>query len=104
MTRHEISEALFRSAEKWQRNASCRWIEEAQTGYMTCPLCAIFYDRNCSGCPIMLDTGQAMCRGTTYLEAAEAKDLVREGLAPLSSFHAPAKQYADLLERLWRMS
>lgn len=104
MNRHVISDALYRSTEKWRRNASCRRIEEAQTGYLTCPLCAIFYDRDCNGCPVMLDTGQAMCRGTSYLEAAEAKDLVRAGVAPLSDFHAPAKEYADLLERLWRAS
>lgn len=104
MTRHDISNALFRSVEKWQRNATCTRIEEAQTGWMTCPLCAIFYERECVGCPVMAHTGQAMCRGTTYLEAADAKGLVQVGLAPLSDFHTPAKQYADLLERLWRAS
>jgi uncharacterized protein YbaR (Trm112 family) len=104
MTHHDVTEALYRSVEKWQRNASCRRIEEAQTGYLTCPLCALFYDRDCEGCPVMLDTGQALCRGTSYLEAAEAKDLVKSGHWPLSAFHVPAKEYADLLERLWRAS
>jgi len=104
MNRQEISDALFRSVEKWQRNASCTDIAEAQTGYLTCPLCALFYNRECKGCPVALHTGQPMCRGTTYLEAADAKDLVMAGLAPLSDFHSPARQYADLLERLWRAS
>lgn len=104
MNRHVISDALFQSVEKWQRNASCTRIEETKTGWMTCPLCAIFYERECKGCPVAQHTGQVLCRGTTYLEAADAKDLVIAGLAPLSDFHAPAKQYADLLERLWRAS
>lgn len=102
--RGTITDALYRSVEKWRANASCRDIEETRTGYLTCPLCALFYDKGCKGCPVSQHTGQMMCRGTTYLEAADAKDLVRAGLAPLSAFQAPAKEYAKLLERLWRAS
>lgn len=104
MDRRTISEALYESVQKWEHNASCTDIETTKTGYLTCPLCALFYEKECSGCPIRLHTGQVLCRGTTYLEAHDAKDLVRAGLAPISSFHAPAKEYARLLDRLWRAS
>lgn len=94
--------ALYEAREKWLHNADCVDIKEAKVGYLTCPLCDLFYGKDCVGCPIMNFTGEPLCRGTTYLEAWKAKEAVVRGEAPISTFHRPAKEYADLLDKLWR--
>ncbi len=95
------SEALYQSIIKWQDNAGCTDIEKALTGQLTCPLCEVFYARECVGCPVAEETGQVMCKGTTYSEAHRARKAVRDG-APMSTFTEPAKRYLELLEMLWR--
>ena len=97
-----VGEALFDAREKWLQNASCVDIKEAKVGYLTCPLCDLFYGNDCVGCPIMNFTGQPLCGGTTYLEAWGAARTVKRGEAPIAAFHRPAKAYADLLDKLWR--
>jgi hypothetical protein len=98
----ETSRALFASWEKWQCNASCLDVADAKTGQEACPLCNLSLARGCSGCPVARETGEAMCRGTSYGQAFDAKKRVLAGLAPIEAFHGPAQEYADLLERLWR--
>ena len=95
---------MYDAIQKWDRNASCQDAAEAKTGYLTCPLCNLYYDRGCKGCPVASETGQPLCRGTSYLEAAAAKDMVVQGLAPIASFQKPAREYADLLRVIWRKS
>lgn len=95
------TEAHYQSILKWQENARCTDIEKAQTGQLTCPLCDMFYDQQCVGCPVAEETGQVMCKGTTYSEAHRARKAVREG-APMSTFTEPAKAYLEFLEMLWR--
>lgn len=98
----EALEPLYQSIKKWQDNVRCTDIDKALTGQLTCPLCEVFYHRDCAGCPVAEETGQVMCRGTTYSEAHRAKDAIAEGLAPMSTFTEPAKKYLEFLEMLWR--
>jgi hypothetical protein len=98
----EAVEPLYQSMLKWQTNATCKDIAQAQTGQLTCPLCDVFYAQACVGCPVAEETGQTLCHGTTYSAAHRARRAVLDGLAPMSDFTAPAKQYAALLEKIWR--
>ena len=97
-----VDDALYRSIEKWQRNAFCTDIEETLTGQGHCPLCALFLGSDCKGCPVAMETGQILCRGTSYNRAYDVKIEVREGKALIGEFSRHAQNYTDFLDRIWR--
>lgn len=66
--------ALNESIAKWERNAKA----ETPANYLTtpadCPLCELFfgYPKYCEGCPVAECTGEAVCDGSPYDDAAKA--------------------------------
>jgi hypothetical protein len=59
--------ALKRSIKKWKRNAAGK---PAKTGCADCPLCVLFWEDNCRGCPVYKHTGRIDCRETPYVQEA----------------------------------
>jgi hypothetical protein len=62
--------ALVQSIEKWKRNAEAETPEEYLTGWRDCPLCHLYYEYNCYGCPISKHVNNRGCDDTPY-EAAQ---------------------------------
>lgn len=65
-------EALKASIAKWEKNAVAKTTGDYLKSVKDCPLCGLFYAKDCDGCPISEKTGQTVCEGTPYAEAAEA--------------------------------
>ena len=55
--------ALKGSIRKWQRIVAGDGHDE---GNDNCPLCKVYFDRNCKGCPVAKATGEIQCGGTPY--------------------------------------
>lgn len=71
----------WKSVEKWHEKY--RYPALSSYGPNTCPLCGKYYvygyeAGSCRRCPIALDTGEPMCRGTPY-ERVEASIMTIEG-------------------------
>ncbi|MFN3824099.1 MAG: hypothetical protein ACK4RN_08985 [Pseudorhodobacter sp.] len=67
----ETALALNRSVMRWHRIANLSSLsDEALDG--ECPLCLLFLDGKCVGCPIADMTGQTGCRGTNHSAAMRA--------------------------------
>lgn len=66
----ETLEALKGSIKKWERV-----IAEGTDGtnWMDCPLCLLFWERNCRNCPVKDRTGRRMCQGSPFEAYAEAR-------------------------------
>jgi hypothetical protein len=64
-------EALRGSIAKWERV-----VAEGTDGtqWKDCPLCLLFWDDYCRGCPVMNATGWSVCRGSPF----SAYDRARE--------------------------
>lgn len=56
--------ALKGSITKWERIAERRGVD---LGPDNCPLCKLFYKKECVGCPVMEKTGRAQCYSTPYI-------------------------------------
>lgn len=54
-------EALKISIGTWERRAAGAKIEVAPAN---CALCDLFYDNDCTGCPVLAATGLFQCAGT----------------------------------------
>lgn len=55
--------AAWGSAEKWRRI----WKgEDSDKGAENCPLCHLFFEDSCAGCPVAKLTNQKICFGTPY--------------------------------------
>jgi hypothetical protein len=63
--------ALKRSIEKWEGNASGRYV---RTGVYDCPLCGLFWNDRCSGCPVQARTGSKYCKASPYDYAEQARE------------------------------
>jgi hypothetical protein len=66
-------EALKASIAKWEKNTVAESPDEYRTFTTDCPLCNIFYLRDCAGCPVSKNTGKMACSGTPYSAATFAK-------------------------------
>lgn len=63
--------ALEGSIEKWQKIVAGTGIDE---GARNCPLCAMFYNLGCHGCPVRECSGRPFCFDTphdAYVNAIE---------------------------------
>jgi|JI10StandDraft_1071094.scaffolds.fasta_scaffold233918_4 hypothetical protein len=65
--------ALEASIEKWKRNSIAEAPEKYLTGFRDCPLCDLFWDADCIGCPVFKRTGETGCYGTPYTTAEKAR-------------------------------
>ncbi|WP_372570391.1 hypothetical protein [Ruegeria jejuensis] len=87
-------EALKASIEKWEKNATVERNTEALVGAISCPLCKLFMDSCCRGCPVMERTGKPACDDTPYDDAVEALDVF------LPAFHEAARAEVEFLKSL----
>lgn len=69
----ETVNALNGSIKKWERVLS----EGTDgTNWMDCPLCLLFWEKNCNGCPVRDRTGRPICQGSPFEQYADARDAV----------------------------
>lgn len=85
-------EALKQSILKWEQNTKINDLNDASLGKYKCPLCQLFIESDCEGCPIMLATGETFCEETPYEVAREAENL--------AEFHSAAKAELEFLKSL----
>ena len=55
--------ALGGAISKWKNIVAGK---DTDRGVTNCPLCELFYDHLCKGCPVSAETGQTACQGTPY--------------------------------------
>lgn len=63
--------ALRGSIDKWRAIVAG---DSGDLGVRNCPLCAVFYDVRCVGCPVSERSGAAGCVNTPYIAWAEEWD------------------------------
>ena len=61
--------ALVGSIIKWDKIAKGKGED---LGWTNCPLCMLFPNTDCRGCPVAEDTGNDLCVGTPYYDARSA--------------------------------
>ena len=59
-------QALQGSIEKWQQIVDSTEAEDKEVD--NCPLCGMFWNRGCRGCPVSAVTGRSGCIGSPYAE------------------------------------
>lgn len=57
----EVLEAIRGSVAKWEGIVNGSGVDE---GVDNCPLCAMFYEGNCDGCPVRAKTKLSGCKNT----------------------------------------
>lgn len=67
----ETKLALDRSVQRWQRIAKAKDLSEVGIDE-PCPLCLLFREGGCKGCPIADMTGKTGCKGTNHQAAIDA--------------------------------
>jgi hypothetical protein len=83
-------EALRGSIAKWERIVAR---EKEDCGKLDCPLCDLFWEQGCQGCPVAIKTGQDACRGSPY-----ERDWTRAGGGPGIRALSPNLKKAALKE------
>lgn len=64
--------AIEASIAKWERNAEAPSPENYLVDACDCPLCDMFWDSDCLGCPVSEKTSRLGCSGTPYTKAFAA--------------------------------
>ncbi len=90
----ETLTALDGAIEKWGGVAEGKVQDK---GADNCPLCELFFDYCCVGCPVMERTGKDGCRGTPYYKFT---DLAPTGWARGKRAKAAARQEVEFLKSL----
>ena len=67
---NETLAALKDSIQHWRDNVTAKTPGKASTYWTDCPLCRMFLDAKCDGCPV----GHRGCMRTPYDDAADALD------------------------------
>ena len=98
MTKQNIT-AVKASIKHWERMRD----NKPQNGEMPtdeyCPLCLLYFDEECEGCPIMSKTDDGRCRGTPYRDAYDAwQD--NDGTFSSPAFKTAAQKEIDFLKSL----
>lgn len=57
--------ALIGSLKKWEEIIEGK---RNDNGWRDCPLCGLFFDDGCSGCPVSEKAGRRQCLGTPYTD------------------------------------
>ena len=63
--------ALEASIAKWKRNAQAMAPGDYLTGPRDCPLCVLFHEGDCEGCPVSARTCEIYCDGTPFNSAED---------------------------------
>lgn len=59
--------ALQKSIEKWEKNTLAEKPRNLTLGWGECPLCTLFIDKDCFGCPVSAKNDKHIfCQGTPY--------------------------------------
>lgn len=88
-------EALEASIAKWEKNARVRNLDNAQIYSDTCALCDLFYEDDCTGCPVQRKTGLKECSGTPWVDCCEIKND-----DDIEGFRAAAREEVKFLKSL----
>lgn len=88
--------ALKASIAKWEKNARVRNLDNAKIGAKECPLCRLFADDGCLGCPVRQATGMKRCWGTPWEDACDAKLYSKD----VAAFRAAAREEVAFLRSL----
>ena len=91
----ETLNALKQSILKWEKNAAVKSWGDVKMAAGDCPLCQMFWNRNCAGCPVRDQTGYWRCEYTPYDEARYSW-LVED----LPAFKRAAKSEVEFLKSL----
>ena len=91
----ETLTALKASIVKWEANAAVNDLENATMGPETCPLCQLFHNYFCDGCPVFAAVDERRCVKTPYNKCYDAHDLRR-----LTAFKAAALKEVAFLKSL----
>lgn len=67
----ETIKALRGSIKKWKSIVAGTGKDE---GVSNCPLCKLFFHKDCEGCPVKEKTGEECCIGSPYEEYDDAAD------------------------------
>ncbi len=67
-----VEEALDRSIQHWQDNVDADHPNGTSVAAEACALCAMFWKRDCIGCPVFKATGEYLCKESPYFAAADA--------------------------------
>lgn len=68
--------ALKGSIRKWEKIVNGTG---SDFGPANCPLCALFFQHRCAGCPVSEKSGWAACLRTPYSDWREISDLGADG-------------------------
>lgn len=100
ISKKDSNDAIRRSIEKWRFNSQVSNVADARLGRDQCPLCVLFRDGRCIGCPVMRHTGQVGCEGTNFEHVLFAKMGIEMGVEnfDLANFHKEARTYRQMLE------
>ena len=74
----KTKEALEGSINKWYNIVIGK---EVDKGANNCPLCKVFFDKDCWGCPVRNKTGEMNCYNSPYLAFVDAYENEVEELA-----------------------
>jgi hypothetical protein len=70
--------ALKGSIKKWELIVRG---ESVDKGIRNCPLCELFWKKDCKGCPVSDKTGDVYCNGSPYSRWEKCSDLLRNAEA-----------------------
>lgn len=82
-----VRTAMKGSILKWQGIVDGT---KSDLGSLNCPLCKLFFDNNCAGCPVAIDTGETSCRSTPYedyIDCGETKSIAKCELSYLKGVY-----------------
>lgn len=96
----ETLKALRGSIRKWEKIVDGT---DEDRGHRNCPLCALFFDDNCRGCPVSDATGQCGCNDTPY-EAWVDANAEHGRLYGYNRIHDDDAAIAAVLELEWLRS
>ena len=93
----EALEALKKSIEHWERLASGTAREGEGIRSKSCPLCALYVQNFCQGCPVAEQTIATGCAGTPWRGASDAHSEFGQNSA---QFHFAAIAELDFLRSI----
>lgn len=93
-------EALKASIEKWERNARVRSPQNYRLQASDCPLCDLFFNKACIGCPVMIETGADCCDNSPYRSAVLAHRRWMNGEGTVQQARAAAREEVAFLKSL----
>lgn len=93
-------EALKASIAKWERNARARKPHNYLLQVSDCPLCGLFFNKACVGCPVSAQTGVDCCDNSPYRPAVEAHYRWEMGTGSVNAARAAARDEVAFLKSL----